>query len=38
MNPIDHPNGGKTHGGTQPKTKWGKWAKWVSTRKNKKKS
>jgi hypothetical protein len=25
MNPIDHPNGGKTHGGTQPKTKWGKW-------------
>lgn len=33
MNPCDHPNGGKTHGGMQPKTKWGKWAKWVSTRK-----
>jgi hypothetical protein len=25
MNPCDHPNGGKTHGGMQPKTKWGKW-------------
>lgn len=37
MNPCDHPNGGKTHGGPQPKTKWGKWAKWVSTKKNNKK-
>lgn len=36
QNPCDHPNGGKTHGGPQPKTKWGKWAKWVSTRKIKK--
>ena len=34
MNACDHPNGGKTSGGTQPKTKWGKWAKWVSTRKH----
>ena len=33
MNPFDHPNGGKTRGGQQPKTKWGKVAKWVSTRK-----
>jgi len=34
MNACDHPNGGKGSGGMQPKTKWGKWAKWVSTRKH----
>jgi len=34
MNPIDHPNGGKTRGG-EPKTPWGKLAKWVPTRKSK---
>ena len=33
MNPIDHPNGGKTAGGGQPKSPWGKLAKWVPTRK-----
>jgi large subunit ribosomal protein L2 len=32
MNPIDHPHGGKTSGGFQPKTKWGKQAKWNKTR------
>lgn len=37
MNPIDHPNGGKTAGGGQPKTPWGKLAKWVPTRKKKRK-
>ena len=31
QNAVDHPNGGKSHGGSQPKTKWGKWAKWVKT-------
>lgn len=31
MNSIDHPNGGKTAGGGQPKTLWGKLAKWVPT-------
>ena len=31
MNAYDHPNGGKTRGGN-PRTKWGKLAKWVSTR------
>ena len=35
MNPIDHPHGGKTKGGFQPKTKWGKQAKWVRTRNHK---
>lgn len=35
MNPIDHPNGGKTAGGGQSKTLWGKLAKWVRTRKHK---
>lgn len=29
QNPVDHPHGGKTSGGFQPKTKWGKYAKWV---------
>jgi ribosomal protein L2 len=35
MNAVDHPHGGKTHGGMQPKTKWGKQAKWVKKRKKK---
>lgn len=29
QNPCDHPHGGKTSGGFQPKTKWGKYAKWI---------
>lgn len=33
MNAHDHPHGGKTSGGIQPKTLWGKQAKWVKTRK-----
>ena len=33
MNPFDHPHGGKTSGGMQPKTPWGKQAKWNKTRK-----
>ena len=33
MNAFDHPHGGKTSGGIQPKTPWGKQAKWVKTRK-----
>lgn len=32
MNAFDHPNGGKTAGGCQAKTLWGKLAKWVPTR------
>lgn len=32
MNVFDHPNGGKTRGGRQVRTKWGKVAKWASTR------
>jgi large subunit ribosomal protein L2 len=36
MNAVDHPHGGKTHGGMQPKTKWGKQAKWIKKKKNKK--
>lgn len=35
MNCIDHPNGGKTAGGGQPKTVWGKLAKWVPTKRSK---
>ena len=35
MNPIDHPNGGRTNGGRIFKTPWGKIAKGVRTRKNK---
>jgi len=35
MNPIDHPHGGKTKGGKQPLTKWGKQAKWIKKRINK---
>ncbi|MEN2494823.1 MAG: 50S ribosomal protein L2 [Hyphomicrobiaceae bacterium hypho_1] len=34
MNPIDHPNGGRTNGGRIFKTPWGKIAKGVRTRKN----
>lgn len=34
MNAVDHPHGGNTKGGNPtPKTKWGKKAKWVKTRK-----
>lgn len=33
MNPFDHPHVGKTSGGMQPKTPWGKQAKWAKTRK-----
>jgi len=36
MNPIDHPNGGRTNGGRIFKTPWGKIAKGVRTRRNKK--
>ena len=32
MNAFDHPHGGKTSGGIQPKTIWGKQAKWAKTR------
>lgn len=35
MNPIDHPNGGRTNGGRIFKTPWGKIAKGVRTRSNK---
>ncbi|MEO0798452.1 MAG: 50S ribosomal protein L2 [Pseudomonadota bacterium] len=35
MNPVDHPNGGRTNGGRIFKTPWGKIAKGVRTRKNK---
>ena len=35
MNPIDHPNGGRTNGGRIFKTPWGKIAKGVRTRTNK---
>jgi len=36
MNPIDHPQGGRTNGGKFPRTPWGRLAKGVKTRKNKK--
>ena len=35
MNPIDHPNGGRTKGGKQWATPWGKPTKGFKTRKNK---
>ena len=38
MNAMDHPNGGKTAGGGQPKTPWGKLAKWVKTVKKSKRT
>jgi len=37
MNPIDHPMGGRTHGGKQLVTPWGKITKGKSTRKRKNK-
>ncbi len=36
MNPIDHPHGGRTNGGTTPRTPWGLIAKGIQTRKKKK--
>jgi large subunit ribosomal protein L2 len=35
MNPIDHPNGGRTKGGKHWATPWGKPTKGYKTRKNK---
>ena len=35
MNPIDHPNGGRTNGGKHWSTPWGKPTKGAKTRKNK---
>jgi large subunit ribosomal protein L2 len=35
MNPIDHPNGGRTNGGKHWATPWGKPTKGYKTRKNK---
>ena len=35
MNPVDHPHGGRTRGGRQPQTPWGKPTKGWKTRKNK---
>ncbi len=35
MNPIDHPNGGRTNGGKHWSTPWGKATKGARTRKNK---
>ena len=35
MNPIDHPNGGRTNGGKHWATPWGKPTKGARTRKNK---
>jgi large subunit ribosomal protein L2 len=35
MNPIDHPNGGRTNGGKHWATPWGKPTKGYRTRKNK---
>ena len=35
MNPIDHPNGGRTNGGKHWATPWGKPTKGAKTRKNK---
>ena len=35
MNPIDHPNGGRTNGGKHFATPWGKPTKGSRTRKNK---
>ena len=36
MNPVDHPNGGRTNGGKVFKTLWGKIAKGIKTKKNRK--
>ena len=35
MNPVDHPNGGRTKGGKHWATPWGKPTKGAKTRKNK---
>jgi large subunit ribosomal protein L2 len=35
MNPVDHPNGGRTKGGKHWATPWGKSTKGAKTRKNK---
>jgi large subunit ribosomal protein L2 len=35
MNPVDHPHGGRTKGGTHWVTPWGKPTKGAKTRKNK---
>lgn len=37
MNPVDHPHGGQTSGGSHPKTPWGKLTRGVRTSKNKNK-
>lgn len=34
-NPVDHPHGGRTNGGRQPVTPWGKQTKGLKTRKKK---
>jgi len=36
MNPVDHPHGGRTNGGTPPKTPWGALTKGTPTRHNNK--
>lgn len=36
MNPVDHPNGGRTNGGTHWSSPWGQSAKGLKTRTNKK--
>lgn len=38
MNPIDHPHGGNTCGGIQPKTPWARLTKGIPTRSSKKKN
>jgi large subunit ribosomal protein L2 len=35
MNPVDHPNGGRTNGGKHWATPWGKPTKGKKTRSNK---
>ncbi|MDD4519658.1 MAG: 50S ribosomal protein L2 [Alphaproteobacteria bacterium] len=35
MNPVDHPHGGRTNGGRNPVTPWGKCTKGMRTRSNK---
>lgn len=35
MNPVDHPHGGRTNGGKQPRTPWGKLTRGVKTRSSK---
>ncbi len=36
MNPVDHPHGGRTNGGRNPVTPWGKCTRGAKTRRNKK--